>query len=346
MAIRLPLKTHGNRVFMAVVTALAWWIPSPSLAASPPAHSVVASGLAPLTQLTMTDDDVLLASVTGGGDSSDFEHNCIGHTDSVTCFGRSGQVVAVFDPSHAQNQHPSPVITRLVSSEPDLLEVGGVGAKRYAGGVIYVQMGGDIAPPPKFPATQGKLLYAAPLHEPRPLADLNAFESGHNPDGLYVSSNPGQVLDLGNRRLVIDSAANTILSVAPTGAVSVFHLFVKSPSCATFNGPECRSPVAFARSPSDGDIVTAITNYNSARVVELDVKSSVVERTLTGWTNITSVAVGSRGTVYVSGDGKITKVLPDNTRSAITVDGAGQMTVDKSGNLYVSVHDQIWRMRF
>lgn len=132
-------------------------------------------------------------------------------------------------------------------------------------------------------------------------ADVSAVETAQNPAGGPLDSNPYHMTAIGNELLVTDAGSNTLLKVAEDGTVSLVATF---PS--RFIGP----PVPFSDSVETGVAVGPDGNYYVAELTGFPFKEGAariyrvtpggeVEIFVEGFTNITDIAFGANGNLYV-----------------------------------------------
>ncbi|WP_433292028.1 ScyD/ScyE family protein [Actinoplanes sp. CA-030573] len=192
------------------------------------------------------------------------------------------------------------------------------------GDKIYVTLGGgspDGPPPPsKYPPAS--LLVAKKNGTGvRVLADLQAYELKHNPDGQVqfdkngnpydALSNPFSLTDTPWGLLVADGGANDVLRVDPhSGRVSTYFVppTAKTPACLK---PEAQAnpgtigcdpvPTGVAVQGRYVYVSTLGAESPGASVVwKLDGRTGRVLHKWTGFTALTGVAVSPRGTIYAS----------------------------------------------
>jgi hypothetical protein len=237
------------------------------------------------------------------------------------------------------------------------------------------------------------LLAAKPFRSLREVADIAGYEQLHDPDGQGIDSDPYAVVARAHDQLVADAAGNDILRVNRHGDVSLFHKFpnVVNSVTTTPNGPfpgfdptpafpgANFVPTSIALGPHGAVYVGGLSSEipGQAQVVKLDGHSGDVEKTWTGFTSITGVAVGRDGSLYVSQleapqahpvnpdvVGVLTKVSPNGTHHDIDVPFPAGVAVDKWDNVFVSAFSispegglpgtppgfdssgQVWRLRF
>ena len=185
--------------------------------------------------------------------------------------------------------------------------------------------------------------------------DLTAWEIAHNPD----NANPGQadpynVLALDHQRVVVDAAANDLLSISDTGAVSLLAVF----PARTVSGILMDSVPTAVVQASDGSFIVGEMTGVPFPVGGAQLWRVVPGRAptvfATGFTNIIDMASGPNGSIYVlelaknslaSGDmtGAIIRLNRDGSRTTILdqgLVGPTGITVGNNGDLFVSNHGQ------
>jgi hypothetical protein len=339
---------------------------------------VVTSGLNNPRQLSLVDNGVLLIAEAGKGGTA-----CSGTGDNETCVGASGSVSGVLLPQWGVNRHHIELVSNLISGAgPDgSFAVGSDGVSQHdLRSKIFIQE--TFAPPDVIPAglpgdQSGKLLAARPFGTAKTVADITAFEQG-DPDGEGVDSDPYAVVARDHDELVADAAGNDILRVDRHGNVSLFHVFHKIVNSAVPAGVDF-VPTSLAIGPDGGVYVGALGGEapGQGRVIKLDGRTGAVEKTWTGFSTVTGVAVGRDGTLYVSQlfapeanpanpmiQGVLTKVSPSGKHHDVDVPFPAGVAVDKWGTVFVSAFSvapegglagapagidtsgQVWRLRF
>ena len=178
------------------------------------------------------------------------------------------------------------------------------------------------------------------------VARIDRFEWNNNSDKVKGdrNSNPYAVLAQADRELVADAGANAILEVRGS-KVSLFAVIPK-------NGKSQPVPTSIAAGPN-GDIYVGElaegAGKGKARVWRIPAAGGEPAEVATGFTNITGVAVGADGSLFVTEfarnlrkndiRGQLTRVAPDGSRTKL---GGGKLfaptgaAVDASGAVYVS----------
>jgi hypothetical protein len=341
--------------------------------------TVIANGLNNPRQLSLPVDQALLIAEAGKGGPA-----CQGEGEDTFCVGDTGSISVRFLPQRSDIKPTFRAVTGLFSGAgPDgSFAVGSHGVSHRLGGPIYIVANGE-----------GQALKARPFGTAEVFANIAQYEQDHDPDGMGVDSNPYGILALRDKVLVADAAANTVFQVDRWGNVSVFHTFpnivneVTTTPTDTFPGfdptPEFPGahfvPTSLAEGPRGEIYVGGLASElpGQGQVVRLNRWSGEVEKTWTGFTTVTGVAVGRDHSLYVSQlfapqaapidprvNGVLTKVAWDGTRTDKDVPFPAGVAVDSANNVYVSAFSvapdtglpetpagvdtsgQVWRLRF
>jgi hypothetical protein len=355
---------------------------------------VLTNGLNNPRQLQLVDGKGLLIAEAGSGGTA-----CADSPMGPQCVGATGSVSGVSHPQYGTGRPHTELLTGFLSGAgPDgSFAVGSDGvAQRDAWGPIYVQetfAPPDVIPAPLPGAQSGKLLAGQPFGPVSQVADITAYETAHDPDGEGFDSDPYAVVARSHDELVADAAGNDILRVDRHGNVSLFHVFPNVVNSVTttptpdwpgydptpaFPGADF-VPTSIALGPHGDVFVGGLSSElpGQAEIVELDGHSGAVERTWTGFTTITGLAIGDDGSMYVSQleapqanpinamiSGVLTRIAPDGTQTNIDVPFPAGIAVDHSNNVFVSAFSvapatgiaggpagvdtsgQVWRLRF
>jgi len=323
---------------------------------------VVASGLDNPRGLDFSHWGALYVAEAGRGGAGP----CLtGPDGDPVCAGASGAVTRI---SHGKQRR---VLRRLPSlAAPD--GSGAIGPSDISFGLFnaYLTVGlgqnpavreedgeEDLGPlGPKF----GQLYRISPFGGVRPVADISAYEEAANPDGNTeeggVDSNPNSVLARPARRYVVDAGANDLLRVGPTGRISTVAVF---PDVEATGAQAV--PTAVVRGPDGALYVSQLTGspftvgaaniYRVEPGPEPDLDPEVYA---SGFTNVTDLAFGRDGSLYVvefatnglmSGDptGALKRVPPGGGSSSDEVASAGLVNpygiaMSRKGDIYVSNH--------
>ena len=328
------------------------------------AHGVrhVAGGLANPRGMTVGPDGALWVAEAGSGGSGP----CIpGPEGGPVCLGATGAIARV-DPWSGR-------VRRVVSGLPSLAAApGSPGAGTNAAGPqdvsfgpfgaawFTVGLGGDtVARDALGPGGQGlgRLYVRAPFGRVHSVADLAAYETQNNPDGVTPpDSNPYSV-DARNpwRVLVTDAGGNDLLRVRPWGRVSTVTVFPGGVANAPpFVGvPFQAVPTGVVRRRGGVAYVGQLTGFPfpvglaNVYAVQRDGTTTVK---VGGLTTVVDVALGRHGRLYVlqistaglagpPSPGKLLRIDPDGTQTELA---AGQLTeptglaVSRRGDVYVA----------
>jgi hypothetical protein len=203
---------------------------SPALAAAQPTATIVISGLNNPRGLTVVPADkrgdaghdrwALYVAEAGTGGTL----RCAQIRGTV-CVGRSGSV------SRYQDGTQERILEGLPSYAPFFTgaSAAAVGPSdvSFRGGRGFVLIG--LAANPDVRAALGERFGWITRFHPNGSAsftvDVSAHEKQANPDGGPVESNPNGLVAGAGDRIVADAAANSLLSVAPSGAISTSAVF-------------------------------------------------------------------------------------------------------------------------
>jgi hypothetical protein len=324
------------------VAAVAGVVAAGTGGAQTPGVTVVADHLNNPRGVTIAPDGSVYVAEGGSAGPS-----CFGSGDQRSCLGFTSSITRV----------SGGVATRVVKGlmsggGPDGTFAGGPnGVSVTANGTIYMIMGGfGCGPlPPQVPARArlqvGRLLKFGPAGRLSRVANMTPLECRTNPDGTDRNPNPYGVLALGNgHEVVADAGGNTLVDVIgrKASALTVFPL-TKGRQFV---------PTSIALGPDGAYYVGGLDEglgKGGARVfrVEPGSKPTVFRK---GFTNITGVAFGPDGSLYVTQmttagleankpAGSVVRVAPDGTRTEL---GKGSLffpqgaAVDAAGGVYVS----------
>jgi hypothetical protein len=131
-------------------------------------------------------------------------------------------------------------------------------------------------------------------------ADVSAFEAANNPVGGPLDSNPYHLAALSDGLLVTDAGGNTLLRVGPGGTVSMVAGFPGRDIGGGF--PSDSVPTGVAIGPDGNYYVSELTGFpftqGSARINQVT-PAGAVSMSWTGFTNISYIAFGTDGSLYV-----------------------------------------------
>ncbi|MFT3859670.1 MAG: ScyD/ScyE family protein [Aquabacterium sp.] len=193
------------------------------------------------------------------------------------------------------------------------------------------------------------------------IANLSAFEDGHNPDGGELESNPSGLAFSRFGLIATDAGANDVLSVRPDGTVSLRYAIAERHYPAPdFLGlppgtmmPVQSVPTVVVAGPDGAHYVGEFTGFpypkGSARVFRVPAQG---EPTVYAqdFSNIIDMAFGPDGSLYVlemaqngltSGDvtGSVIRLSPSGERTKVASTGLAYPTaiaVDRQGRIYVT----------
>jgi hypothetical protein len=279
---------------------------------------------------------------------------CIGSEEEggVVCAGASGAVTKVWHGKQRRILTGLPSLAGEDGSDaigPSDISLGFFSAYMTVGLGANPDVRADLGPlGPGF----GKLYRISPFGGLRPVADISAYEAAANPDGGEIDSNPNSVLALPWRRYVVDAGGNDLLRVGPTGRISTVAVF---PDRSIPPGPEFQAvPTNVVEGPDHALYVSQLTGFpfpvGAANIYRVDPHGGAPEVYASGFTNVTDLAFGPDGSLYVvefttngllSEDptGALKRIAPDG--SVETIASKGLVTpygvaVSRKGKIYVS----------
>lgn len=186
---------------------------------------------------------------------------------------------------------------------------------------------------------------------PASFADVSAYEAAHNAAGGAVDSNPYHLVAAGGGLLVTDAGANTLSKVAADGSVTLAAVFPGRNIGGGFPSDSVSTGVAVG--PDGAYYVSELTGYpftpGAARVYRVD-PGGATTVFATGFTNITDVAFGGDGSLYVleldadgllgpGTGGALIRVAPNGRRTTVLDTGLVTPTglaIGGDGALYVA----------
>jgi sugar lactone lactonase YvrE len=182
-------------------------------------------------------------------------------------------------------------------------------------------------------------------------ADVAAFEGANNPAGGPVDSNPFHAAATADGLVVTDAGGNSLLKVAGDGSVSLVATFP-----ARFIGPPVPMsesvPTGVAVGPGGNYYVAELTGFpftqNAARIYQVT-PTGTVTTFRDGFTNITDIAFGPDGNLYVlefddngritpGGSGALIRVAADGTQQVLFsgLIGPTGLEIGADGAFYVT----------
>ena len=352
----LPLAAAPLVLFAACAdqspTSLA---PSLKRAAASPAGdvAVVMTGLNAPKQLAFGPEGALYVAESGTGAENGA---CISAGDGggQACYSGTGSVSRLW----------KGVQERIVTGLPSLAGGGGVVAGpqdvAFQGrGNMYVTIGLGADPAARaglgtVGATLGTLIDVKPNGKWSVVADIAGFEASANPDGRQEDSNPYGVLAEGGRQLVTDAGGNSLVEVAPNGALSVVATFPAFPLPPGLPLPIPAAeavPTEVERGPDGALYVSTLTGapfLPGSAVIYRVVPGAAPTVYRGGFTAITDFAFGPDGSLYVlqfasniflGGAGSVVRVSADGATRTTLIDGLITPTgiaVGPDGAVYVT----------
>jgi hypothetical protein len=288
--------------------------------------------------------------------------------EGMVCAGATGAVTKV---SHGGQR-------RILSGLPSVASAGtgaeatgpqDVALRRFGGAYVVVGLGADPARRPEvgpLGAGLGKLYKLTRYGRLRTVADVAAYEAAANPDagqpGAEVDSNPNSVTPDRGRPVVADAGGNDLLRVGRRGRISTLavfpYRFVAAPPGIPGLPPEVPMqpvPTSVVVGPAGAYYVSELTGFpfpvGAARIYRV-VPGSPPQVFAAGFTNVTDLAFGPHGSLYVveiakngllSGDetGALIRVGRDGSRKTVASEGLVAPTgvaVAHDGTIYVSNH--------
>jgi hypothetical protein len=326
--------------------------------AGEPRLKVVAEGLDNPRGLDISRFGAVYVTEAGRGGSGPCRQ---GPEGGEECVGASGAVTRIW---HGR-QH------RVLRGLPSLAVANGEGATGpqdisigpFGGARLVVGLGGDPAQRaglgPLGPLF-GKLFRVSLFHRPRAVADIAAYEAAADPDEDGADSNPNSVLSRFLRTIVVDAGGNDLLRVGPGGRITTLAVFPErlvpppGPPGQPPTFPMDAVPTSVVSGPDRAYYVGQLTGFpfpvGGARVYRVDPGGSDPEVYAQGFTNITDIAFGPDGSLYVlefatngilSGDpaGALKRVRPNGSIETVVSEGLVAPTglaIDRKGHAYIS----------
>ena len=180
--------------------------------------------------------------------------------------------------------------------------------------------------------------------------DVAGYEAANNPAGGPVDSNPWRLAPVSGGTLVTDAGGNSLLRIGGDGTISTVATF----ETRVVGGvPMEPVPTGLAVGPDGAYYVGELTGFpfvpGAARVFRI-APGSAPAVFASGFTNITDLAFGADGSLYVlefdsngllnpGNAGALWRVAPDGSRSLVFSDGLVQPTglaIGADGSFYVS----------
>jgi sugar lactone lactonase YvrE len=333
-------RTLFGALACATGLALGW---APAHAAAAPALSVFARGVDNPRGLSIGADGTLYVASAGHAGPTCLDRK------KQNCIGFSSRVLAIA-PGGARRTVAKGLIS--AGGRDGTFTTGADGVSVAPDGKVYaVTTSGtrkDLQSAPKRVRDGAGKLFDVGSGTLRPIVALDELEWKNNFDRIKGdrNSNPYAVLALPDRVIVADAGANTILSVAPDGNVSVLAVLAS-------NGKAQPVPTSLALGP-DGAVYAGELSEGAgtgkARVWRIPLDGGAPSVYATGLTAITGLAFARDGSLYATelttnfkketAPGAIVKLAPGGgarmvlKRSALVFPSGAAVGAD--GALYVS----------
>jgi DNA-binding beta-propeller fold protein YncE len=341
-------NVHVNVVLLGCGVLAGCATDQPDTAQFESAHNgpvVIASGLDNPRGLNFGPDGALYLAEAGRGGTDACGPGPLG---GDMCLGPSGAITRISGRSRER------IITGLASFASP-----GAGGQAFGPSDVQFTPRGDgyfVVQGCILPSnTCGRLFQIGPRNRFHQVADLGAFEIAHDPAGLHPGeSDPYGVLALDHQRVIADAAANDLLSVSDTGAISVLAVFPER----TVSGLQMDPVPTAVLQASDGSFIVGeltgaplpVGGARLYRVVPGRAPTVIAD----GFTNIIDLAEAPDGSILVleiaknslaSGDpsGALIRVNRDGSRRTIVDQGLSSPTavaVGDDGDLFISNHGQ------
>jgi hypothetical protein len=317
-------------------------LPAPSLAQFVP--SVYVGGLNNPHGLTFGSDGALYiaeAGIGGNGPS-------IPGGEGPVSYGASGAVTRYLNGNRAQ------VVTGL----PSLAGAGGFAATglqdlAFSGSTLYGVIGLGANPAARAalgaPGNDfGQLVRLDTVNNAwQNVADIAGYEALNNPDLVNPNASPipdsnpySLAVGAGGVIGVADAGGNTLLSVNPTtGAISTLAVLPEVANTLPFGPPTVDAvPTSLALGPDGAFYAGQLTGGpfppGGASVYRLDPTTGLPTVAFAGFTNITDIAFGPDGDLYVLQLDDNGLALPGGTGGIVRIDSATQARTNVIDGLF------------
>ncbi len=350
----MSLRRMFSSLLLAAVALLA--LAGTALAGGPKVE-VVASGLDNPRGIDVSPFGAVYVTEAGRGGDGPCRESPEGGEE---CVGASGAVTRVWHGSQRRVVEGLPSLANATgegATGPQDIEVGPFGGAR-----IVVGLGGPAeqraALGPLGPLF-GQLHRISPSGRVRPIADLAAYESSADPDEDGADSNPNSLVGGLLRTVVADAGGNDLVKVGLGGRISTLAVFadrlVPPPGPpAPPSIPMDSVPTSVVKGPDRAYYVGELTGFpfpvGGANVYRVPRQGGEPEVVAGGFTNITDIAFGPDGRLYVlefatnsilSGDpaGALKRVNRDGSVETLLTEGLIAPTglaVDRKGWAYIS----------
>ena len=267
---------------------------------------IVASGLNNPRHVRLSGGALFVAEAGKGGSGP-----CIpGEDGPLNCYGTSGSITMI------KNHHQSRVVTGLPSmAGPNGSDALGAADLRVYGRhyVVALGLGADPARRASLPPKGKKLatLSAGVFGHGalKVIADIGANEASANPDHAQIDTNPVALLESRRGLLVVDAGGNALLKVKRPGHIRTVAIFptkeVPAPSGIPDLPPTIDMdavPTAAAYGPDGAIYVSQLTGFpfpvGGASIWRV-VPGHKPTKYASGLTNVTDLAFGKDGSLYV-----------------------------------------------
>ncbi|WP_426165398.1 ScyD/ScyE family protein [Sandarakinorhabdus sp. DWP1-3-1] len=269
-------------------------------------------------------------------------------------FGETGSITRFAGGSQSRIVVGLPSLSAIVTGEtagPQDIAFGADGT-----GYVVIGLGAD-------PAVRAGALGSAPAAlnlgrvmsftggSPASIADISAYEGANNPAGGPVDSNPYHMARLSDGFLVTDAGANALLRAGDDGSVALVATFPGRDIGGGFPSDSVSTGVVVG--PDGSYYVAELTGFpftpGAAQVYRVT-PGGDVSVFGTGFTNITDLAFGADGNLYVleldadgllgpGTGGALVRLAADGTRSTIFSRGLVTPTglaIGDDGDFYIA----------
>ncbi|MEU4561992.1 ScyD/ScyE family protein [Actinoplanes sp. NPDC023936] len=333
-------------VVAAVVGAAALLVPAVLIPAVPaaatPAVRTIATGLDNPRGITLGPPGEIYVAEAGRGGAGP----CRPGPEGEACFGRSGAITVIKQGRQWRLQTKLPSLASRAGTEasgPSDVSLGADGRLHYTLG-----LGGSPDLRQQVPQLTGMAKLYRAGRTPAVLADLGAYETSANPDGVTPpDTNPNALLATRRGQLVVDAGGNSLLRVAPRGRISTVATFprrtVAAPEGLPPGSPPAGTPIpmesvptSVTRGPDGAFYVGELTGFpfpaGQARVWRI-VPGKAPSVFATGFTNIIDLAWARDGRLYVLEIAHRGLLSGDRTGALLRVDRKGRHQVVASAGL-------------
>jgi hypothetical protein len=305
-------------------------IPVAPAAAHPARESqqVVATGLNNPRHVRWSSGGLYVAEAGIGG-----EGPCIpggeGPQAPPNCYGTSGSITRI------KNHHQRRVVKGLPSLAPaDGTNALGPADLRVHGRsyVVALGLGADPAVRTSLPPKGQKLATVVAgrfgHRGLRVVADIGSNEASANPDHAQVDTNPVALLESRRGIFVVDAGGNALLKVKRPGQVRTVAIFPATPLPPTTGFPPAMDavPTAAAYGPDGAIYVSQLTGFpfpvGGASIWRV-VPGQAPTKYASGLTNVTDLAFGKDGSLYVVQIADTGLLDPSATGSVVRIPAGG-----------------------